>query len=55
MSRGVCFHGLALNCSVDLSWYEHIVPCGLHDKQVTSLTQILGREGVWIWTKDWGD
>lgn len=51
MSKGVCYHGLALNCSVDLSWYEHIVPCGLHNRQVTSLTQILGKEGINLQTR----
>ncbi|XP_077197284.1 octanoyl-[acyl-carrier-protein]:protein N-octanoyltransferase LIPT2, mitochondrial [Paroedura picta] len=36
-------HGLALNCCTDLSWFDHIVPCGLEDKGVTSLSQELGR------------
>ncbi|XP_033928686.1 octanoyl-[acyl-carrier-protein]:protein N-octanoyltransferase LIPT2, mitochondrial [Melopsittacus undulatus] len=36
-------HGLALNCCTDLSWFEHIVPCGLEGKGVTSLSQELGR------------
>ena len=45
VSMGVAYHGLAINCSTDLSWYDHIVPCGLGDKGVTSLTQLLGRKG----------
>lgn len=35
-------HGIGLNCDVDLTWFSHIVPCGLHDKGVTSLTKELG-------------
>lgn len=37
-------HGLALNCDVDLAWFNHIVPCGIQGKGVTSLTQILNRQ-----------
>lgn len=36
-------HGLALNCCTDLTWFEHIVPCGLEGKGVTSLSQELGQ------------
>lgn len=43
-SRYVTTHGLALNCSTDLSWFNHIVPCGLHGKGVTSLSAILEKE-----------
>lgn len=39
-SRYVTTHGLALNCNIDLSWFKHIVPCGLHGKGVTSLSSI---------------
>lgn len=42
-SRYVTSHGLALNCNIDLSWYKHIVPCGIQDKGVTSLTRELGK------------
>jgi lipoate-protein ligase B len=39
---GVSTHGLALNVATDLSWFEAIVPCGLPDVRVTSLSQLLG-------------
>ncbi len=32
-------HGLALNCNIDLSWFKHIVPCGIVGKGVTSISQ----------------
>ncbi|XP_071444140.1 putative lipoyltransferase 2, mitochondrial [Hetaerina americana] len=41
--RNIVSHGIALNCNVDLSWFEHIVPCGLEGKGVTSLTKELDR------------
>lgn len=31
-------HGLAINCNTDMSWYGNIVPCGIVDKGVTSLS-----------------
>jgi lipoyl(octanoyl) transferase len=36
-------HGFALNCDCDLSWFDRIVPCGLPDAKVTSLTAEAGR------------
>ena len=43
VSRGVAMHGFALNCDVDLGWYDTFVPCGIDDAAVTSLTAELGR------------
>ncbi len=44
VSRHVTMHGFALNVSPDLSFFEHIVPCGMPDVSVTSMAQELGRE-----------
>ncbi|MGI4870749.1 MAG: lipoyl(octanoyl) transferase LipB [Janthinobacterium lividum] len=41
-SRWVTLHGLALNVNTDLSYFSHIVPCGITDKAVTSLQAELG-------------
>lgn len=41
--RGVSTHGLALNVSTDLGWFDAIVPCGIGDAGVTSLERALGR------------
>ena len=42
ISRGVTYHGLALNVSTDLSSFDHIIPCGITDRGVTSMKSQLG-------------
>jgi lipoyl(octanoyl) transferase len=42
VSQGVTMHGFALNCDVDLSWFDRFVPCGIADAGVTSLSAELG-------------
>lgn len=42
-SRWVTMHGFAFNLNVDLSYFSHIIPCGIDDKAVTSLHLELGR------------
>jgi lipoyl(octanoyl) transferase len=44
MRARVTLHGFALNCTTDLSWYDAIVPCGLANEGVASLSQLAGRE-----------
>jgi lipoyl(octanoyl) transferase len=44
VSRGVTMHGFALNCDVDLGWYDRFVPCGIADAGVTSLSAELGTD-----------
>lgn len=48
ISRKITQHGFALNCNTDLQWFNHIVPCGLVGKGVTSLSEQLRREGMKI-------
>jgi lipoyl(octanoyl) transferase len=42
-SRWVTMHGFAFNVNADLSYFSHIVPCGIDDKAVTSMAQELGK------------
>jgi lipoyl(octanoyl) transferase len=44
VSQGVTMHGFALNCDCDLSWAKVIVPCGIADAGVTSLSAELDRD-----------
>lgn len=43
VAQGVTMHGFALNCDCDLAWFTRIVPCGIADAGVTSLSAELGR------------
>jgi lipoyl(octanoyl) transferase len=43
VAQGVTMHGFALNCDPDLTAYDRIVPCGIRDASVTSLTVLAGR------------
>ncbi len=44
VAEGVTMHGFALNCDCDLTWFDRIVPCGIRDASVTSLSRELGRD-----------
>ncbi|MFK5633839.1 lipoyl(octanoyl) transferase LipB [Ornithinimicrobium sp. LYQ103] len=44
VSQDVTMHGFALNCDCDLRWADTIVPCGIADAGVTSLSLELGRD-----------
>ncbi|MFY8189645.1 MAG: lipoyl(octanoyl) transferase LipB [Bacteroidia bacterium] len=43
-SRWVTMHGFAFNINTDLSYFNHIIPCGIDDKAVTSLENELGHK-----------
>jgi lipoyl(octanoyl) transferase len=43
-SRWVTMHGFALNVNTDLSYFNHIIPCGINDRSVTSLSEMTGNE-----------
>jgi lipoyl(octanoyl) transferase len=45
-SRWVTMHGFALNVNADLGYFDHIIPCGIKGKAVTSLNVELGKETV---------
>lgn len=45
-SRWVTMHGFAFNINADLGYFDHMIPCGIKDKAVTSLNQELGLKEV---------
>jgi lipoyl(octanoyl) transferase len=44
VQRGVSMHGFEINCNADLSAFDKIIPCGIRDAGVTSLSAELGRD-----------
>ncbi|AZI58251.1 lipoyl(octanoyl) transferase LipB [Nakamurella antarctica] len=44
VAKGVTSHGIAINCNADLAAFDRIVPCGIADAAVTSLSSELGRD-----------
>ena len=44
VAQAVTLHGFALNCDPDLTWFDRIVPCGISDAGVTSLSRELDRD-----------
>ncbi|MFI5617388.1 lipoyl(octanoyl) transferase LipB [Streptomyces sp. NPDC051567] len=44
VAKGVTMHGFALNVNPDNTWFDRIIPCGIRDAGVTSLSSELGRE-----------
>ena len=44
VAQGVTLHGFALNCDCDMTAFDRIVPCGIRDASVTSLSWELGRD-----------
>jgi len=44
VAQGVTMHGFALNCNNDLSWFDRIVPCGIRDAGVTTMSNEIGQD-----------
>ena len=43
VQRNVALHGFAINCDTELRWFDAIVPCGLTDRSVGTLSELAGR------------
>ena len=52
VSRGVTTHGFALNVNTDLTYFDHIVPCGLAGVAVTSMEHLAGRSFAMLDVED---
>jgi lipoate-protein ligase B len=50
--RGITTHGIALNVTTDLRFFTYIVPCGITDKGVTSISHVLGEAPPMFVVKD---
>ncbi|CAJ0565133.1 unnamed protein product, partial [Mesorhabditis spiculigera] len=44
VKEGITSHGLAMNCNTDLRWFSHIVACGIHGAEATSLSRETGSD-----------
>lgn len=44
ISRGITFHGFSINVNPDLSYYRHIIPCGISDRPVGSMAGLISEE-----------
>ena len=44
VAQGVTMHGFAINCDNDLGWFDRIVPCGIQDAGVTTISKELGKD-----------
>lgn len=44
VSRGITMHGLAINVSTDLSFFDHIISCGIEGVEMTSIEKELGKK-----------
>jgi lipoyl(octanoyl) transferase len=51
-SRWITMHGFALNVNTDLGYFKNIIPCGIQNKQVTSIQRELGRPVDYAEAKD---
>ena len=43
ISGGITTHGFSLNVNTDISYYDHIIPCGIKGVEITSMSALAGR------------